>query len=396
MKGQEVYTTGEIAKMAGVTTRTIRYYDNKGILSPSSHNSSGHRLYTELDFTKLKRILALKYLGLSLEEVKNTESQSFEKEEIMKSLRLQKNIMKNKINYMKTVLHALESAEKSIEDEVDLDWNKTTDIIKILEDEKELLQQYMDSSNLDASIKLQDRFSSNRHGWYKWTFNNIKLDKKYKVLEIGCGNGALWSKNINLLDKDISITLTDVCEEMINSAKKSLSNYSDIFDFQIVDPYNIPFENESFDLVIANHILFYMKDVDKVLNEIKRVLKIGGYFYSSTIDSKNMKELESLVKGFNSNIKISEEKISSNFGLENGEGILSKHFCQIKKYLYEDKLVINDAKGILEYIYSIPGNIIELIDTKKKDFEKYIDSNINKQGNIYITNNQVLFESIKI
>ena len=90
MKGQEVYTTGEIAKMAGVTTRTIRYYDNKGILSPSSHNSSGHRLYTELDFTKLKRILALKYLGLSLEEVKNTESQSFEKEEIMKSLRLQK------------------------------------------------------------------------------------------------------------------------------------------------------------------------------------------------------------------------------------------------------------------------------------------------------------------
>ena len=387
MKGQEVYTTGEIAKMAGVTTRTIRYYDNKGILSPSSHNSSGHRLYTELDFTKLKRILALKYLGLSLEEVKNTESQSFEKEEIMKSLRLQKNIMKNKINYMKTVLNAIESAEKSIEDEVDPDWNKTIDIIKILEDEKELLQQYMDSSNLDASIKLQDRFSSNRHGWYKWTFNNIKLDKKYKVLEIGCGNGALWSKNINLLDKDISITLTDVCEEMINSAKKSLSNYSDIFDFQIVDPYNIPFENESFDLVIANHILFYMKDVDKVLNEIKRVLKVGGYFYSSTIDSKNMKELESLVKGFNSNIKISEEKISSNFGLENGEGILSKHFCQIKKYLYEDKLVINDAKGILEYIYSIPGNIIELIDTKKKDFEKYIDSNINKQGNIYITNN---------
>ena len=396
MKDQDVYTTGEIAKMAGVTTRTIRYYDNKGILSPSSHNSSGHRLYTESDFIKLKRILALKYLGLSLEEVKNTESQSFEKEDIISSLRLQKNIMKNKINYMKTVLHALESAEKSIEDEVDLDWNKTTDIIKILEDEKELLQQYMDSSNLDASIKLQDRFSSNRHGWYKWTFNNIKLDKKYKVLEIGCGNGALWSKNINLLDKDISITLTDVCEDMINNAKKNLSNYSDIFDFQIVDPYNIPFENESFDLVIANHILFYMKDVDKVLNEIKRVLKIGGYFYSSTIDSKNMKELESLVKGFNSNIKISEEKISSNFGLENGEGILSKHFCQIKKYLYEDKLVINDAKGILEYIYSIPGNIIELIDTKKKDFEKYIDSNINKQGNIYITNNQVLFESIKI
>lgn len=396
MKGQ--YTTGEIAKMAGVTTRTIRYYDNKGVLSPSSHNSSGHRLYTESDFIKLKRILALKYLGLSLEEVKNTESQSFEKKDIINSLSLQKNIIKNKINYMKIVLHAIESAENSIEDEQEqnIDWNKTIDIIKILEDEKELLQQYIDSSNLDASVKLQDRFSSNRHGWYKWTFNNIKLNKKYKVLEIGCGNGALWSKNIDLLDKDINITLTDVCEDMVNNAKKNLSDYSDVFDFEIVDPNNIPFEDESFDLVIANHILFYMKDLDKVLKEIKRVLKVGGHFYSSTIDSNNMKELESLMKGFNSNIKISEEKISSKFGMENGQEILSKHFNQTKRYLYEDKLVINDSKGILEYIYSIPGNIIELIDTKKKDFEKYIDSNINKNGNIYITNNQVLFESIKL
>lgn len=394
MKGQ--YTTGEIAKMAGVTTRTIRYYDNKGVLSPSSHNSSGHRLYTESDFIKLKRILALKYLGLSLEEVKNTESQSFEKKDIINSLSLQKNIIKNKINYMKVVLHAIESAENSIEDEQNIDWNKTIDIIKILEDEKELLQQYIDSSNLDASVKLQDRFSSNRHGWYKWTFNNIKLNKKYKVLEIGCGNGALWSKNIDLLDKDINITLTDVCEDMVNNAKKNLSDYSDVFDFEIVDPNNIPFEDESFDLVIANHILFYMKDLDKVLKEIKRVLKVGGYFYSSTIDSNNMKELESLMKGFNSNIKISEEKISSKFGMENGQEILSKHFSQTKRYLYEDKLVINDSKGILEYIYSIPGNIIELVDTKKKDFEKYIDLNINKHGNIYITNNQVLFESIKL
>ena len=143
MKGQ--YTTGEIAKMAGVTTRTIRYYDNKGVLSPSSHNSSGHRLYTESDFIKLKRILALKYLGLSLEEVKNTESQSFEKKDIINSLSLQKNIIKNKINYMKVVLHAIESAENSIEDEQNIDWNKTIDIIKILEDEKELLQQCIDS-----------------------------------------------------------------------------------------------------------------------------------------------------------------------------------------------------------------------------------------------------------
>ncbi len=51
---------------------------------------------------------------------------------------------------MKVVLHAIKTAENSIEDEQNIDWKKTIDIIKILEDEKELLQQYIDASNLNA------------------------------------------------------------------------------------------------------------------------------------------------------------------------------------------------------------------------------------------------------
>lgn len=390
------YTTGEIAKMAGVTLRTIRYYDSKGILKPSHRNSSGHRLYTESDFTKLKKILALKYLGLSLDEVMSTEINNFKKDDMVKSLKLQKNILKNKINHMKTVLYAIETAEDSIESDENLDWNKTVDIIKILEDEKELLQQYVDSSNLNASVKLQDRYSSNEHGWYKWTFSKLKLDREYKILEIGCGNGALWSKNIEYLNNDLDITLTEVCEDMIKDAQKNLIHHKDKFNFQIADPNNIPFEDESFDIVIANHILFYMKDLDQVLSEINRVLKVGGHFYCSTIDSNNMKELEELMLGFSNNIHISEEKLSSKFGLKNGEGILKNYFSEVNKHLYEDKLIVNDTEGILEYIYSIPGNILEVVETKKKEFEAYVDKNIKDNGAILITNRSGLFESRKM
>ncbi|MGL5348739.1 MAG: MerR family transcriptional regulator [Peptostreptococcaceae bacterium] len=396
MNEKRFYTTGEIAKMAGVTIRTIRYYDSKGILKPSHRNSSGHRLYTEKDFIKLKKILALKYLGLSLDEVMNTEINDFKKDDIVKSLKLQKNILKNKINHMKTVLSAIETAEFSIENEDDLDWNKTVDIIKILEDEKELLQQYVDLSNLNASVKLQDQFSSNEYGWYKWTFSKLKLEKEYKILEIGCGNGALWSKNIDFLYDDLDITLTEVCEDMINDAKKNLKHHKEKFNFQIADPNNIPFEDESFDIVIANHILFYMKDLDTVLSEIKRVLKKGGHFYCSTIDSSNMKELEELMLGFSSHIKISEEKLSKKFGLQNGEGILENYFTKVDKHLYEDKLIVNDTEGILEYIYSIPGNILEVVETKKKEFENYVDKNIQQNGSILITSRSGLFESMKL
>ena len=396
MNKEYLYTTGEFAKMAGVTIRTIRYYDTKGILKPSHHNNVGHRLYSDNDFTKLKKILALKYLGLSLDEVMNIEIYNFEKDDMLNSLRLQKNIIKNKINHMKTVLEAIETAEVNIQYEEDSNWNKTIDIIKILENEKELLQQYRDSSNLNASVKLQDRFSSNKHGWYNWTFSNLKLKKNYKVLEIGCGNGALWTKNMEHLNENIEVTLTDICEDMINDAKINLSGYEDRFKFQIADPNNIPFEDESFDIIIANHVLFYMKNLDEVLSEVKRVLKKGGHFYCSTIGSTHMKELEQLVLGFNNNIKLSQEKFSNKFGLHNGEIILKDYFTDVQQHIYKDKLIVNDTKGILEYIYSIPGNILDVIDNKKKEFEVYVDKKIQQSGEIHITSSNGIFESVKI
>lgn len=396
MKEESLYTSGEVAKIAGVTVRTIRYYDTKGILVPSKYSSSGHRLYSNEDIKKLKRVLALKYLGLTLEEIKRVESQSFEKNNMVDSLSLQKNIIKNKINHMKTVLSAIEIAENSFNSEENIDLNQAIDVIKILEEEKVLLQQYIDASNLNANIKLQDRFGQNENGWYQWVFKNMKLNKSFKVLEIGCGNGALWEKNINCLDTNIDVTLTDICEDMLKETKQNLNKYNHNFNFKLADPSNIPFENETFDVVIANHILFYMKDLDKVLYEINRVLKKNGEFYCSTIDNSHMKELEDIMLRFNSNINISEKNIYSKFSVDNGESILKKYFKDINKYYYTDELIVDDTKGILEYIYTIPGNILEIIDTKKKEFESYIDVNINKQGELKITNSSVLFNSKKL
>ena len=63
------YTSGEFARKANVTIRTLRFYDKQGILKPNKISSSGYRLYTDEDFGRLQKILSLKYLGFSLEEI---------------------------------------------------------------------------------------------------------------------------------------------------------------------------------------------------------------------------------------------------------------------------------------------------------------------------------------
>ena len=75
-----LYTTGEIAKLTGVSVRTVQFYDRKGILPPSQLSEGGRRLYSQEDLGKLQRICLWKTMGLSLEAIKGIlESQNADK-----------------------------------------------------------------------------------------------------------------------------------------------------------------------------------------------------------------------------------------------------------------------------------------------------------------------------
>lgn len=63
---------GELTKRTGLSVRTLHYYDEIGLLSPSRRTESGHRLYTAGDVVRLRQIKSLRYLGASLEEIRET------------------------------------------------------------------------------------------------------------------------------------------------------------------------------------------------------------------------------------------------------------------------------------------------------------------------------------
>lgn len=63
------YTTGELAKLCGVTVRTVQYYDTRGILSPSELSEGGRRLYTDDDLRQLRIICFLRDMGLPIDAI---------------------------------------------------------------------------------------------------------------------------------------------------------------------------------------------------------------------------------------------------------------------------------------------------------------------------------------
>jgi len=73
-EGKKVYSIGEIAQIVGMTTRTIRYYEEIGLLNSIKRLEGGKRIYTDDDIRRLKFINRLKVLGLSLNDMKELEN----------------------------------------------------------------------------------------------------------------------------------------------------------------------------------------------------------------------------------------------------------------------------------------------------------------------------------
>ena len=94
-------TVGELAKKMGTTVRTLQYYDNEGLLSPSSESEGGRRLYTDKDMVKLHQILSLKSLGFSLDDIKNRLVSLESPEAIADVLTEQAAAIRGKINSLK-------------------------------------------------------------------------------------------------------------------------------------------------------------------------------------------------------------------------------------------------------------------------------------------------------
>ncbi len=424
---KKLFTTGEFAKKAGVTIRTLRYYDKIGLLVPSSHNELGHRLYSKEDFGKLQKILTLKFIGLSLEDIANIMKYDLNHKDFKKSLEIQKEIMKKKIKHIQSIIKAIDEAADTIDFNKEMDWDKFINIISAINSDKNWTQQYENASNLRARIAIHELFSTNKEGWMPWFFKELKqelsmmssiyknynkkisneniselsnLDLKQpniKILELGCGDGSLWNKNFNHIPSNWEITLTDFSDGMLKDAKKNLGEKRSRFNFKIVNAENIPFEEESFDAVIANHMLYHVPNINKALKEINRVLKSEGILFASTVGKNHMKEIREIISTFDIYSLTSESwEITDSFQLENGLKIVSEYFNMVELKRYKDNLKVTDPVYILDYIFSMPGN--NKVNLSSKDLKKiydYLEDNIKEKENIYITKDTGYFKGNK-
>ena len=148
------YSSGKFARMANVTLRTIRYYDKQDILKPSFVSESGARFYTDEDFARLQQILLLKYLGFSLDDIREMTIDDADYHFMLDSLNIQLKLVRDRIEQMQLVETAIMETSDAIQKERTIDWNKMLNLIHLTGMEKSLKNQYQNAYNISARIHL--------------------------------------------------------------------------------------------------------------------------------------------------------------------------------------------------------------------------------------------------
>ena len=374
------YKTGQFAKLANVSERTIRYYDKIGLLKPSFVMENGYRQYSDLDLLKLQKILSLKHLGFSIEEIF---PMVMDNTNLKESFELQIDLIEDKISHLQSLKDALKRASQT----PDLSWNMILSLVQLSNEETNIIEQYKNAKNLNDRISLHEKYSTNKQGWFNWLFNQIDFSKVNRLLELGCGNGKLWQENrIDLRNREIF--LSDISEGMVEEVRKKLGTD---FNCIVADAEKIPFKDSYFDTIIANHVLFYLNDLNLGLKEIDRVLKSDGILYCSTYGKNHMKEITEIVQNFDSRINLSNHSLYDIFGLENGESILKEYFFNIQRMDYKDSLEITESKPLIDYIMSCHGNQNEILGPRLNEFKEYIEELLKNSGKIVVTKQAGLF-----
>ncbi|MDE7030077.1 MAG: class I SAM-dependent methyltransferase [Lachnospiraceae bacterium] len=244
-----------------------------------------------------------------------------------------------------------------------------------------LEEQYKNTDNLRLRKGLHEKYSVNKVGFQRWMFEQYPFRTGMKVLELGSGRGELWNyyfDNAVLQGYDMEITLSDFSDGMVEHLQQTYTGRG--MSVRKIDISAIPFACDTFDLIIANSMLYHVKDIDAALCEVRRVLKKDGWFYCATLGTNGM--LQYLYRALDALGISCNHETDVSFTLQNGAQLLEKQFDKVERRDYEDALKIDEVADYVDYIYSMASmqglerkyydRLLDYFNSKKEDGYLYV------------------------
>lgn len=429
------YTAGELAKKLGVSARTVRFYDEKNLLTPRGYSDAGYRLYDDESAERLQKILMLRFMDFSIEQI--AEMMQEEGFDVRKSLKEQEHLLLEKKEHIERILAAVRQTQaildenasarqtqtvsdenasirqsqavpdenasarqsRTVSDENARDsagvsqeilWESLRRIIEITKEREYVAAQYRRDDNLAKRISIHD-YSTAAVGWFPWMFEKIAFTPGMKVLDIGCGNAAFWKNITEHLPENLEIHLVDYSDGMLASAEKNVQEIQKKFPEKHLhfvldkrDAADFSYPVSGFDRIMANHMLYHLNREARLAlyPKINALLNDDGRFSCTLIGKTHFFELHELLRMYYPEIEI--PSASFDIWLENAAQELCRYFTITESEEQKNDLLVPDEELVFSYVSSYSAQAKETISRDKELFLSRVRSEMNEEGYFYI------------
>ncbi|WP_283751032.1 class I SAM-dependent methyltransferase [Bacillus cereus] len=231
-------------------------------------------------------------------------------------------------------------------------------------------RQYNVSNHLQTRIDTHTYFEEKRVNVDEVVIEHLQLQGEEKILEVGCANG----KFLSLLQKNghkVQLTGFDQSKTMISEA--AITNNT--IEWKLGDASKLPFEANCYDWVIARHMLYHMKNVERTIQGLHKVIRPGGALLATTNSKVSLPRIVEMCNNMLDAFDLPKTSPAvAPFCLENGKDLLHSVFSTVEETIIHNALVFHHSTPIVNYISSmfpslnIPDNMS--LHTEMKEWLK--------------------------
>lgn len=388
-------TSGEIAKKAGISQKAVRLYDQKGLLKPSAYSEGNYRLYDKEALIILEKIIALKQIGFSLEEIRDR-LKAEEVQDIESILREQVRLMEEKKYQLEKSINAI---NRTLERNAGaLNWDDVAEIIQMIGKD-----QRADERHWDAL-----KHTGEEMDWYVRIFNSLYLKENSKVLDLGCGYAKLWRNNwadipagLQISGYDLHGTWADDFVEYISEHKKELPENVEIeiefMDVETKEAWTDIRAKGQYDYVIAHYINSVLHDRELFFERVSEVLSDTGMF---SFNGAYVNDWNGWLKEVFDKLGLESaflEMMTSQEIMKRDEmyTMLNRYFKRVESVLLPNRWHYTEADDLFDKLLRVYPKQEKTLRKSEKLLKEYFTDKIEKDGEIVITINSQFWHCYK-
>ena len=367
------YTPSELAKLTGVTPRTIRYYDQRGLLKPESRSEEGYRLYGSDALLRMQRITMLKFAGFSLGEIRDA-LEVTEQENLWQLLSDQKQLITQRIDQLEEIVNLLDELSQADASDPDT-----------------LARSMKLVRKINHSARSYQVFQQNgAANLYPWEFDRMQMKPGERILDAGCGVGMLWRHSWERIPENLRVELLDLHENNLVKMQTYCRERKELlapgvqFTFRHENVETAVLDGE-YDQIIMAYLYNSLEHHPETIDKLKMQLRSGGILnVVESVDVQLLEEIDTLYEEYSGEGCLKDRIAGKLRQKTELEQLLNACFCNVDCHVFQNDLTFTVVEELYRFLMDSYRELVQELETSGTDFIAYLRKVMAQKGNIVL------------